>query len=217
MRKLLVFMLAALFMFSLTATGFAATFADVPAKHWAYEAVEKLAKANLIEGYGDGTFRGDKPMSRYEIAFMTARAIERYDLANTQQKAAIDKLSAEFAAELNKMGLRVAKLESKTNTWVSGGDMRFRYHWNNPQTPGGSRLHGPINSTGGDELDLQVRLTRSGLQMRELPLLGVTELVILTVTQVHLQVLTSSTCKQRMFLVLTLSRLVVIGTCLETV
>jgi hypothetical protein len=156
MRKLLVLMLVVFLTLSCTAISFAAPFTDLPAKHWAYEAVDKLVKANLIEGYSDGTFRGDKSMSRYEIAFMTARAIERYDQANVQQKTIIDKLSSEFAAELNKMGLRIAKVEAKTNSWVTGGDMRFRYHWNDPKTPGGSALR------GADQFDWRGRVRFTG-------------------------------------------------------
>jgi hypothetical protein len=156
MRKLLIWMFAVLLMFAFTATGFAAAFVDMPADHWAYDAVIKLAKANLIEGYSDGTFRGDKAMSRYEVSFLVARAIEKYEVADAGQKKLIDKLSIEFATELNKMGIRMAKVETKTNSWVSGGDMRFRYHVNAPKTPGSSKLG------SADNFDWRGRIRFSG-------------------------------------------------------
>jgi hypothetical protein len=46
----------------------AQTFSDVPQNHWAHDAVEKAARLGLVVGRGDGTFRGDKPPTRYEMA-----------------------------------------------------------------------------------------------------------------------------------------------------
>ena len=48
-------------------------FTDVPPQHWAYENVLKLAYAGVVEGYGDGTFRGDNPRTRYEAAQLLAK------------------------------------------------------------------------------------------------------------------------------------------------
>ena len=51
-----------------TASAYAANpFSDVPAGHWAYDSINKLAAAGVIEGYGDSTFGGDKLMTRYEM------------------------------------------------------------------------------------------------------------------------------------------------------
>ena len=50
-------------------------FADVPAGHWAYESINKLAAAGVVEGYGDGSFRGDRLMTRYEMAQIVAKAM----------------------------------------------------------------------------------------------------------------------------------------------
>jgi hypothetical protein len=138
------------------ATAFAATFSDVPPGHWAYDAVQKLASADLIAGAGDGTFRGDRSLSRYEFAILTAKAIDSFDRANDEQKKLIDKLTAEFAGELNRMGVRVAKVETKTNTWVVGMDMRFRYHTDDPQTPGTPKLR------GSDQSDWRGRISLKG-------------------------------------------------------
>lgn len=158
MRKLLAIVLILALTIAASATGFAApkTFTDVPAKHWAYDAVAKLVKDGLIEGYGDGTFRGDKPLNRYEFALLTVKALDRFDRADEAQKKLIDRLSAEFAAELNRIGARLAKVEAKTNSWVAGGDARFRYFTNSPKYPGGSKLH------GSDSTDLRARIRFAG-------------------------------------------------------
>jgi len=105
------------------------SFNDVPAKHWAYAAVTDLAKAGIIEGYGDGTFRGDRQVSRYELAIMVQKAMTKYDKANAKQQAEIDLLSAEFATELNKMDARVTKLEKNASTTKVHGELRTRYEW----------------------------------------------------------------------------------------
>lgn len=105
------------------------SFNDVPAKHWAYDAVTQLVKAGIIEGYSDGTFKGDKQVSRYEFAIMVQKAMNKYDKANDAQKASIDKLSAEFASELNKMDVRVTKLENNASTTKIRGELRSRYEW----------------------------------------------------------------------------------------
>lgn len=76
-------------------TTFAAAnpFSDVPAGHWAYDAVTKLASEGIIEGYGDGTFRGNRNITRYEMAQMVAKALSKidYTLTNTE-KAEIQRL-----------------------------------------------------------------------------------------------------------------------------
>ena len=51
-------------------------FPDIPANHWAYEYIAKLAGNGILEGYPDGNFGGDRLMTRYEFATMLYRAIE---------------------------------------------------------------------------------------------------------------------------------------------
>ena len=69
MKKSIILTLALVFVLGIAGTAFAANpFVDVPAKHWAYDAVAKLAQAGIVDGYGDGTFKGDKTMTRYEMA-----------------------------------------------------------------------------------------------------------------------------------------------------
>lgn len=52
-------------------------FSDVPKDHWAYEALDYLAKEGIIEGCGDGTFRGNRTMTRYEMASIVAKATQK--------------------------------------------------------------------------------------------------------------------------------------------
>ena len=112
---------------SVTAVAAANPFSDVPAKHWAYDSVMKLEKAGIVEGFGDGTFRGDRTMTRYEMAQIIARAMARVDKADAALKAELDKLSVEFAQELKNLGVRVTALENQTQNVKFSGDMRLRY------------------------------------------------------------------------------------------
>ena len=64
--------------FSVSKTFAAANpFSDVPAGHWAYNAVVKLVNDGMIEGYGDGTFRGNKNITRYEATTIIARILSQ--------------------------------------------------------------------------------------------------------------------------------------------
>ena len=117
MKKSLV--LAMAMALGVTASAYAASpFSDVPAGHWAYDSIAKLAAAGVIDGYGDTTFGGDKLMTRYEMAQITARAMAK--------GANVDKLAAEFADELDNLGVRVANLEKKTDNVKITGQVRFR-------------------------------------------------------------------------------------------
>ena len=101
-------------------------FSDVPAKHWAYDAVNKLAQAGVVDGYGDGTFKGDKTMTRYEMAQIIAKAMNKN--VNADQKATLDELSKEFATELNNLGVKVEGLQDQMDKMVKvSGDARVRY------------------------------------------------------------------------------------------
>ena len=118
MKKSLV--LAMAMALGVTASAYAANpFSDVPAGHWAYDSINKLAAAGVIEGYGDSTFGGDKLMTRYEMAQIVAKAMAK--------GANVDKLAAEFADELDNLGVRVANLEKKADNVKVTGEMRYRY------------------------------------------------------------------------------------------
>ena len=121
MKKSLV--LAMAMALGVTASAYAANpFSDVPAGHWAYDSINKLAAAGVIEGYGDATFGGDKLMTRYEMAQIVAKAMAK--------GANVDKLAAEFADELDNLGVRVANLEKKADNVKITGEARYRY-WDN--------------------------------------------------------------------------------------
>jgi len=129
MKKKLVASLAAAMVLGIAGTSLAASnpFVDLPAKHWAYESVTKLAQAGIVDGYGDGTFRGDKTMTRYEMAQIVAKAMGRSDKADAAQKAAIDKLTVEFAAELEGLNVRVTKIEKNASSIKVSGEARLRW------------------------------------------------------------------------------------------
>lgn len=77
-KKVAVSIVAALVL-ALAAPAFAQPFADVPTDHWAFDAIAELAAKGLIEGYPDGTFRGDRNLTRYEMAMIVARIIARIE------------------------------------------------------------------------------------------------------------------------------------------
>lgn len=104
----------------ITASAYAANpFCDVPAGHWAYDAVNKLAAEGVVEGYPDGTYGGDRLMTRYEMAQIVAKAMAK--------GANVDKLAAEFADELDSLGVRVANLEKKSDNVRITGQIRYEY------------------------------------------------------------------------------------------
>jgi hypothetical protein len=128
MKKSLVSALTTALVVGAASTTFAAAnpFEDVAADHWAYDAVAQLAADGVIEGYGDGTYRGDQEITRYEMAQMVARAMAKSGVS-AADKAMIDKLAAEFADELNALGVRVAALEKKVDNVKWTGRVRYRY------------------------------------------------------------------------------------------
>ena len=127
MKKTLVSALTTALVVGAASTTFAAAnpFSDVPADHWAYDAVSQLAKDGVIEGYGDSTFQGQSNITRYEMAQMVAKAMAKEDQANAADKAMIDKLAAEFSDELNNLGVRVSNLEKKTDNVKWTGEVRY--------------------------------------------------------------------------------------------
>lgn len=129
MKKKIAAALAVTFALGVTSAFAANPFVDVPAKHWAYDAVSKLAQAGIVDGYGDGTFRGDKNITRYEMAQIVAKALAKEDKANAEQKALLNKLSAEFSSELDNLGVRVSKLEKNASKVKITGETRVDYNW----------------------------------------------------------------------------------------
>lgn len=107
------------------AAGAANPFADVSPSDWAYQAVSELSDEGIVDGYPDGTFRGQKNMTRYELAQIVARLIAKEDEYSTSQCAIIEKLAYALADELDTMGVRVSTLESRIGNVRWFGDARM--------------------------------------------------------------------------------------------
>ena len=118
-------MLAAMAVLSVT-TAFAANpFSDVTPDSWAYQAISQLAASGIVNGYPDGTFKGQKEITRFEMAQMVAKAMANQDRANAEQQAMINRLSDEFFNELNNLGVRVGRLEDRVGNVKVTGDVQF--------------------------------------------------------------------------------------------
>ena len=128
MKKTLVSALATALVVGAASTTFAAAnpFSDVPRDHWAYDAVTQLAADGVVEGYGDGTYRGDRNITRYEMAQMVAKAMAKGDMS-ASDRALVDRLAAEFADELNNLGVRVSNLERNADMVKWNGKLEYTY------------------------------------------------------------------------------------------
>lgn len=124
---------------------FANPFSDVEQGHWAYDAVENLAEAGIIEGYGDDTFKGEQNITRYEMAQMVAKALNQ-DL-NGEQKATVERLAREFSSELNDMGIEIDELKAEQDRLKVTGDARLRF--------------GAVDGQG-DDTDFRARVSFDG-------------------------------------------------------
>ncbi len=104
-------------------------FADVPADHWAYEAVAELAADGVLTGYEDMSFRGQQSITRYEMAAMVARAmaVEKKPVMKSRNRVMIEQLAAEFSDELNAMGVRVDNLERNGDLVKWKGKAEYTY------------------------------------------------------------------------------------------
>ena len=127
MNKKIISALTTTLVVGAASTTFAAAnpFSDVPAGHWAYDAVTQLAADGIIEGYGDGTYLGNRNITRYEMAQMIAKAMAKNP--GGADKAALDRLAAEFAEELNNLGVRVSNLEKYADKLVWHGKIEYTY------------------------------------------------------------------------------------------
>jgi len=134
-KKAALFVTAALLL-ALVAPVFAQPFADVPTDHWAYDAIAELAAKGLVEGYPDGTFKGDRALTRYEMAMIVARLLARIEAVAAQipgppppppapevRKADVDalrrsidtinRLVREFQTDLQALGVRIESIEEE--------------------------------------------------------------------------------------------------------
>lgn len=126
-------------------------FADVDTSSWAYQAVSQLSDQGVVDGYPDGTFKGDKNVSRYELAQIIARLMAKEDSLNDSQKAEVQKLSAEYADDLQNLGVRVKELEKKTGNLSTITELRVQ------DIPRYDNVYKDSKSSH-DELSLRVRI-----------------------------------------------------------
>ncbi len=158
----------------ISGTAFAAdgadSFSDVPQGHWAYDALDYLAKDGVIDGMGDGTFQGNRTMTRYEMASIVAKAMQKGNLGVGDQ-AVLEKLEKEYGSELATLSKQVnantkaiKDLNAKTDKFkiwgmarVQMGDdnrMQSNYegthpgwgNWGNLETGDGSAPNGNYNN-----------------------------------------------------------------------
>ena len=119
LRRRLAFALGGVLLASTTAWG-APLFPDVKDEHWAKDAVSKLAAQGLLEGYPDGTFKGDRAATRWEVAMIVARLLAKMEQAHATfaTKAELDevrKLANALKEELDALGVRVTNLEENVD------------------------------------------------------------------------------------------------------
>ncbi|MBP2642836.1 MAG: S-layer protein [Firmicutes bacterium] len=152
MKRSLVGILALLLAFGVAGIALAASdpaslpisnsFVDVPANHWAYNAVATLCKDGIITGYNERTFKGDRPITRYEMAKIVVQALGKEGQANDEEAALIDKLAAEFAQELAALNVRVSQEEQKVDKFNINAFVVFKYDYQSDCTwPGNGTVH----------------------------------------------------------------------------
>ena len=148
-------------------TAFAANpFSDVTPDSWAYQAVSQLANAGIVNGYPDGTFKGQNNITRYEMAQMVAKAMANQDRANAEQQAMINRLADEFSNELNNLGVRVARLEDRVGNVKVTGDARLRYQdAEHDSSKFDARARVQFNAKVNDRTDAVVRLSSGNFEL----------------------------------------------------
>ena len=148
-------------------TAFAANpFSDVTPDSWAYQAVSQLANAGIVNGYPDGTFKGQNNITRYEMAQMVAKAMANQDRANAEQQAMINRLADEFSNELNNLGVRVARLEDRVGNVKVTGDARLRYQdAEHAKSKFDARARLQFNAKVNDRTDAVVRVASKNFEL----------------------------------------------------
>ena len=120
-------------LFGLRVAG-AATFPDVPNDHWAYEAVSYLQQKGLVEGYPDGYFKGDRTLTRYEFAIVTARLYDKLvaevgkgETPPPDVDAIYTRLQGEFSDDIQQLKDMLASQDARlTDVEKAFGDLSTR-------------------------------------------------------------------------------------------
>ncbi len=156
----------------LTSSVFAAPlFPDVPENHWARDAVADLAAKGILEGYPDGTFKGDRATTRWELAMAMQRFLAKMEAEHSKfaTKADLEALRAlvnNLKDELDALGVRVTNLESNVSSLdkrvteleriTFEGDFATRYVGIGIHNTGikGTSWDGDVGGIGGLNVDL---------------------------------------------------------------
>ena len=141
-------------------------FSDVSTSDWAYQAVSDLSDQGIVEGYPDGTFKGETNITRYELAQIVARLLAKEDQLSAQQRATVDKLAVEYADELDTLGVRVSNLEKKVGNIAWSGDARLRYQDNGTTDKYTARIRINARATINDSTYAHLRLTTGNVDLK---------------------------------------------------
>ena len=155
-RKIMLMTFATTMFLSLAAEAAAANpFADVPKGHWAYASLMRLEQDHVLAYNKD--YDGNKIITRYEMAQLVGAALaHKNEYSSYSQQNVLPSLSAEFADELNNLGVRIAKLEAGDDNVNFNGQIRWHYvdnyrsrHDSNDNHQLRSRLYinGKVNET----------------------------------------------------------------------
>lgn len=108
---------------ALTAQQQSDAFRDVPPESFAYQAVRQLASDHLIEGYPDGTFKGNRPLTRYEAAVITERVVALLSSklskpvtapsVSPADLAAVRTLLGEFKSDIDSLNIRIGRIDDR--------------------------------------------------------------------------------------------------------
>lgn len=120
MKKLTWFLAIALVIVMMAPAFAAPLFPDVPEQHWARDAVADLAAKGILEGYPDGTFKGDRAATRWEMAMALQRLLAKMEAEHAKfaTKADLEALRAlvnNLKDELDALGVRVKNLEENVS------------------------------------------------------------------------------------------------------
>ena len=97
MKRYLPVVLSVVLVIALAVPAAAGPFTDVPENHWAYEAVKQLTAYGLVVGFPDGEYKGNEPMTRYQMAMVIARMLVSLD---AQIKAEVEAAKTVIPAEV---------------------------------------------------------------------------------------------------------------------
>src|ERR1035437_1854934 len=112
----------------------ASSFNDVPKDQWSYAALDELAKDGIIEGYADGSFQGNRTMSRYEMATIIAKAMDKSKTGSLGDQALVEKLEKEYGSELEALDKKIDAVNARVDNVKITGFVRTQ--WDSDKSAG---------------------------------------------------------------------------------